>query len=130
MMSTTPRVTKAEPFPDFWGLRSAIVYSKEKPRPHRSSRKHKESPTSDASTSWASGNPVLTRPNRRNVLVAKAATGSIRQKTAMQYGTPVPGKRGLVVSPFAPDSGYVDVTGFSPGSEVEDPYTGRVFLTP
>jgi len=46
------------------------------------------------------------------------------------YGTSVPGKPGLVISPFAPDSGYVDVTGFPPGTEVEDPYTGKIFLTP
>ncbi len=45
-------------------------------------------------------------------------------------GTPVPGQSGLVTSPFAPDRGYVDVTGFSPGTEVEDPYTGKIFLTP
>ena len=37
---------------------------------------------------------------------------------------------GLVTSPFAPDGGYVDVTGFPPGTAVEDPYTGKVFLTP
>jgi len=42
----------------------------------------------------------------------------------------VPGKPGWVTSPFAPDSGYVDVTGFLPGTEVEDPYTGKIFLTP
>jgi hypothetical protein len=46
------------------------------------------------------------------------------------YGTPVPGKPGFVTSPFAPDAGYVQVLGFPPGTPVEDPYTGKVFLTP
>ena len=46
------------------------------------------------------------------------------------YGTPVPGKPGFVTSPHAPYSGYVDVRGFPPGTEVKDPYTGKIFLTP
>jgi hypothetical protein len=48
----------------------------------------------------------------------------------LRYGTPVPGKNGFVTSPFSPDAGYIDVRGFSPGTPVKDPYTGKVFLTP
>jgi hypothetical protein len=62
--------------------------------------------------------------------VAKAASGANQQKIELPYGTRVPGKEWLVTSPFAPDSGYVDITGFPPGTEVEDPYTGKNFLTP
>ena len=36
----------------------------------------------------------------------------------------------LVTSPFAAEAGYVDVTGFPPATAVEDPYTGKIFLTP
>jgi hypothetical protein len=46
------------------------------------------------------------------------------------YATPVAGKPGFVTSPFAPYSGYVDVRGFPPGTEVKDPYTQKVFLVP
>lgn len=46
------------------------------------------------------------------------------------YGTPVSGKTGFVTSPHAPYSGYVDVRGFPPGTEVKDPYTGKIFLVP
>lgn len=46
------------------------------------------------------------------------------------YGTPVSGKPGFVTSPHAPYSGYVDVRGFPPGTEVKDPYTGKIFLVP
>ncbi|PYL28246.1 MAG: hypothetical protein DMF45_09810 [Verrucomicrobia bacterium] len=48
----------------------------------------------------------------------------------LRYGTPVPGKNGFVTSPFSPNSGYIDVRGFAPGTPVKDPYTGKVFLTP
>jgi hypothetical protein len=124
-------VAKAEPFRDFLrALRSAIVHPKEKPRRHRSSHKHNETPPSDASNSQTSGSPVPTSPGQRDVRWAKAASGASQQKTELPYGTPVPGKPGLVTSPFAPDSGYVDVTGFPLATAVEDPYTGKIFLTP
>jgi len=48
----------------------------------------------------------------------------------LPYGTPVPGKPGFVTSPHSPTAGYVDVRGFPPGSEVKDPYSGKVFLVP
>lgn len=52
------------------------------------------------------------------------------QKKDYPYATPVPGKPGFVTSPHAPYSGYVDVRGFPPGTEVKDPYTNRIFLVP
>jgi len=45
------------------------------------------------------------------------------------YGIPVPGKPHLVESPFSPGK-YIDVEGFAPGTEVKDPYTGKIFLVP
>lgn len=52
------------------------------------------------------------------------------KKGDVPYATPVAGKPGFVTSPFAPYSGYVDVRGFPPGTEVKCPYTGKIFLVP
>ncbi|MEO6847140.1 MAG: hypothetical protein ABI443_06610 [Chthoniobacterales bacterium] len=60
-----------------------------------------------------------------------AATPAASTNSAtLKYGTPVPNKPGFVTSPYSPYSGYVDVRGFPPGTEVKDPYTGKVFLVP
>jgi len=48
----------------------------------------------------------------------------------LPYAKPVPGKAGYVFSPYDKNGGYVDVTGFAPGSKVKDPYSGKVFLVP
>src|SRR6267143_2041258 len=131
---TVTDVAEGGPFRDFFrALRSAVAHPHETPRPHRSSRsshKHNETPPTDASNSQTSGTPVAAPRGRPDVRMAKAGSGRNQQKADLLYGTPVPGKPGLVMSPFAPDSGYVDVTGFPPGTEVEDPYTGKIFLTP
>ena len=131
MLITATDVAKAGPFRDFFrSLRSGIAHPEEKPRRHRSSHKDNWTPPNDASNSQTSGSPVPAPPGQRDVRWAKAASGASQQKTELPYGTPVPGKPGLVTSPFAPDSGYVNVTGFPPATAVEDPYTGKIFLTP
>ena len=128
---TVTDLAEAGPFRDFFtALRSAIAHPNEKPRRHRTSHKHNETPPSDASNIQSSGTPAPAPPDQRNVRMAKAASGANQEKTNLPYGTPVPGKEWLVTSPFAPDSGYVDVTGFPPGTPVEDPFTGKIFLTP
>jgi hypothetical protein len=60
---------------------------------------------------------------------APSATPGKIAKGDFPYGIPVPGKPHLVESPFSPGK-YIDVEGFSPGTEVKDPYTGKIFLVP
>jgi hypothetical protein len=67
-------------------------------------------------------------------------TGSVRRvsaadiekaKAGLPYGIPVPGRKGMVTSPYLPEEDkYIDVTDFASGSVVKDPYTGKFFLVP
>jgi hypothetical protein len=128
---TTTDAADAGPFHDFFKtLRSAVAHPKETPRSHRSGHKHKKTPSDNASNLQSAGKPTPATPGQPDVRWAKAGSVPTEEKTNLPYGTPVPGKPGLVISPFAPDAGYVQVLGFPPGTPVEDPYTGKVFLTP
>ena len=130
-LSTVTDSAKAGPFQDFFRtIRSAIAHPKETPRAHRSTHKRKKTPPSDASNSQTSQTPTAAGPSQPDVRWAKAGSIVSDEKANLPYGTPVQGKPGLVTSPFAPDSGYVQVIGFPPGTPVEDPYTGKIFLTP
>lgn len=52
-------------------------------------------------------------------------------KAGLPYGIPVPGRKGMVTSPYLPEDGkYIDITDFPTGSVVKDPYTGKFFLVP
>ena len=69
-------------------------------------------------------------PVPRVIRSAVAVPPSKMPRRDLPYGIPVPNKVGFVTSPYAPKSGYVDVRSFPSGTEVKDPYTGKIFLTP
>jgi hypothetical protein len=133
-------IGQAGPFENFFkSIRNSFARPASTPRtaqPRRTSRKQgNEAPPSDASDTSnsqtsPSPTPVPAPPNRNNVRVAKATASRKKRNSDLPYGIPVPGRQGLVTSPFSPDSGYIDVRSFPPGTEVRDPYTGKSFLTP
>jgi hypothetical protein len=112
-----------------WG--DSIAHPQKRPRPRTTSHKDeaKSSPGKNASPT-ASPASVSASPSEPTIRVASAVPAGKETKRDLPYGIPVPGKQGLVTSPFAPDAGLVDVRSFSPGTEVKDPYTGKSFLTP
>ena len=93
-------------------------------------------PTSRAAPAAAATPPGVAQPSHP----PKELTGSVRPvsaadiekaKAGLPYGIPVPGRKGMVTSPYLPEEGkYVDVTDFASGSIVKDPYTGKFFLVP
>jgi hypothetical protein len=69
-------------------------------------------------------------PTQPPIRVASVPAQSKSSKRDIPYAIPVPNKPGFVTSPYAPKQGLVDVRGFPSGTEVKDPYTGKIFLTP
>ena len=129
-MLIATQAAEAESFRDFFrALRRSIAHPQQKPQLHRRTRRQNhEATSSNASSTRTSGGTVAAPPNEHNTRAAKATKN--KGKRGLLYGTPVPGRQGLVTSPFEPDSGYIDVRSFPPGTEVKDPYTGKIFLTP
>jgi hypothetical protein len=95
-------------------------------------------PTSRAAPAAAATSPAVAQPSQPSK--EEESTGPVRSvsaadvekiKAGLPYGIPVPGRKGMVTSPYTPEEGkYVDVTGFASGSIIKDPYTGKFFLVP
>jgi len=119
------------PFENFFNkLRRAFSEPQHKSA-HRTSHKQTDettNPSSEGSNTHAATGGASASPSERDTRTATRAVS--KQGDDLRYGTPVPGKKGFVTSPFSPDAGYIDVRGFAPGTPVKDPYTGKVFLTP
>jgi hypothetical protein len=132
-VTTIPAETDEGPFERFF-RRMRHAFNEPQHRPtRRSSHKQtdtaKSSPTEESNTQATPGGAGnAAPPSQRNTRTTTKAAS--KKGDDLRYGTPVPGKNGFVTSPFSPDAGYIDVRGFSPGTPVKDPYTGKVFLTP
>src|SRR6476620_11132458 len=75
--------------------------------------------------------PLVTpTPTPMDVRPATVAPPHRRRSRDLPYGVAVLNRPGLVTSPYAPNQGLVDVRAFPKSTEVMDPFTGKVFLTP
>ena len=94
--------------------------------------------TSRATSAAAATPPAVGQPSHPSK--EEEFTGPVRRvsaadmekaKAGLPYGVPVPGRKGMVTSPYLPEEDkYIDVTGFASGSVVKDPYTEKFFLVP
>ena len=134
--------TQAEPGPFerlFRAMRHGFNEPQHKSKKHRNSPEQTresgnptvttaESPSPGSTTSSSNSSSSGKPPNEKNTRgTSRAVT---KKGEDLPYGTPVAGKQGFVTSPYSPNSGYIDVRGFAPGTPVKDPYSGKVFLTP
>src|SRR5437588_8173452 len=117
----------------FRAMRRGMSEPQHKSTTHRSSHKQNQdtgspTPSKEGSSAPSSSDGTNKPPNAKNTRSTSRANA--KKGDDLRYGTPVPGKPGFVTSPYSPNTGYIDVRGFAPGTPVKDPYSGKVFLTP
>jgi hypothetical protein len=125
-------VAHAGPFDFFRRIRESIAHRHHQRTPPTTRSKKNNSPTVKRNDlrppelkepePTESPEPVTTR--------TASSVPAQRPRKDLPYGVPVPNKPGFVISPYSPNAGYVDTRGFASGTEVKDPYTGKVFITP
>jgi hypothetical protein len=72
-------------------------------------------------------------PSRSVAMKPKAPPPPHSAAAQPQFPTakPVPGRAGLVYNPFDPNGGgYIDVSGYPPGTKVKDPDSQKIFIVP
>jgi hypothetical protein len=132
---------KAEPVGDFFKKVGQSVSKAFQPQPSpRQTRKTTRTTRRPGSRESKAAEPSPTAPEEpakpekeekpvATLLPASAAPAE-KAKGDLPYGIPVPGRKGMVTSPYLPEGNYVDVSIFAPGSAVKDPYTGKLFRVP
>ena len=108
-----------------------------RPQPAKTPQAGRRS-TSRAAPAAATASPADEKPSHGSKegdsatpVRALSAAEIEKLKAGLPYAVPVPGRKGMVTSPYLPEEGkYIDVTEFASGSMVKDPYTGKFFLVP
>jgi len=139
-----PFAVAGNPVGDFFKrLGNSLAHPKNTPAPKRDSQKRatgkKDVNGQTAPQDLPPAPPVVSpvpipTPTPMPIPMMVRSAGEVpankKPRRDLPYGIPVPNKPGFVTSPYSPKSGYVDVRGFASDTEVKDPYSGKVFLTP
>jgi hypothetical protein len=135
------RLANADPVGDFFKKVGRSISKAFKPQPTpqqaRKTKRTSRRPNSRESTAAQptptpleeTSKPTTEEQVTPTVLAASVAPAR-KAKGDMPYAMPVPGRKGVVTSPYAPQGNYIDVSAFAPGTAVKDPYTGKIFLVP
>jgi hypothetical protein len=134
------RFVNAGPVGDFFkkvGQSISKPLQPQSTRPQPTKTPHARRSTSRRAPAAAATPPAVAQPSQplkeekfTGTARGVSATDMEKAKADLPYGIPVPGRKGMVTSPYAPEGNYVDVTGFASRSVVKDPYTGKLFLVP
>jgi hypothetical protein len=133
------RRANADPVGDFFKkLGHSISKAFQPPPTQRQTRKTRAArrPASQESNAEAQPSAIEepskpAKEEKSAATVRRASAASAEEaKGDVPYGIPVPGQKGMVISPYSPEGNWVDVRAFAPGSAVKDPYTGKIFLVP
>ncbi len=99
----------------------AVTHEQRQPQP-AAERSSNRSPT------------VVSRASHKEAAQSKSKPSPSSRASSAQGEFPtakaVPGKPGYVVSPFDSSGRYVDVSGYTSGSKVKDPWTDKIFIVP
>lgn len=134
--STTTTTTQTQVYSDTAGYPPSQSYPVQPPPATSTQRRTVSEQNNPTPPAEAPPRPTATPRVASRTAPRTESTTSTTPRTAstqnsdLPYGKPVPGKPGYVFSPYDKNGGYVDVTGYTPGQKVKDPYTGKVFLVP
>jgi hypothetical protein len=101
---------------------STQVASAPQPRRKADTTRSQERPRTTPPVAYSE----TTQPEPRTSAPAKLSSTSTGFPTAKA----VPDKPGYVFSPFDSSGRYVDVSGYTPGTKVKDPWTDKIFIVP
>jgi hypothetical protein len=116
----------ADPVGDFFKKVGHSISKAFQPQP----TPHPTRKTMPVSGEPASRESTTTQAAPTPVVQPASAAPADKAKGDMPYGIPIPGRKGMVTSPYMPEGSYIDVSAFAPGSAVKDPYTGKIFRVP
>ena len=74
--------------------------------------------------------PVVAYSETREPEPKPSSPVQTSSKSAFPTAKAVPDKPGYVFSPFDSSGRYVDVSGYTPGTKVKDPWTDKIFIVP